>query len=155
MFAVCEVYPRQYAIVNHTRNVKGFISLKEHDWDLSPGQLVIASVLAQGTANILTESSGNKNRKLQLSLDPKLINRSLTADTVTTSMVLQGTIESKEAKGYMIDLGLKDKSKGFVKFEKGQDAESESLANGSLVHVSIKSKTSKVIRCTFLNLKPN
>ena len=26
-------------------------------------------------------------------------------------MVLQGVVESKEAKGYMIDLGLKDKAK--------------------------------------------
>ena len=51
MFAVNEVYPRQYAIVNHTRNVKGYINLKEKDWNLSPGQLVIASVLAQGTAD--------------------------------------------------------------------------------------------------------
>jgi hypothetical protein len=30
MFAVSEVHPGQYAIVSHTRNVKGFISLKSH-----------------------------------------------------------------------------------------------------------------------------
>lgn len=37
LFAVNEVYPGRYAIVNHTRNVKGYISLKEHDWALHPG----------------------------------------------------------------------------------------------------------------------
>jgi hypothetical protein len=30
MFAVSEVHPGQYAIVMHSRNVKGFISLKSH-----------------------------------------------------------------------------------------------------------------------------
>lgn len=35
MFAVNEVYAGQYAIVNHTRNVKGYISLKEKDWGLT------------------------------------------------------------------------------------------------------------------------
>jgi len=29
MFAVSEVHPGNYAVVNHTRNVKGFISLKD------------------------------------------------------------------------------------------------------------------------------
>jgi hypothetical protein len=31
-------------------------------------------------------------------------------------MSLQAKIESKEAKGYIIDLGLKDQTKGFLKF---------------------------------------
>ena len=55
---------------------------------------------------------------MQLSLDPKLINRGLSSDTITTGMILQGVVESKETKGYMIDLGIKDKAKAFVKFEK-------------------------------------
>jgi len=37
LFAVNEVYPRQYAIVNHTRNVKGYISLKDTDFTLTVG----------------------------------------------------------------------------------------------------------------------
>jgi len=31
-------------------------------------------------------------------------------------MVLPGVIESKEEKGYLVDLGLKDNAKAFVKF---------------------------------------
>ena len=64
MFAVNEVYPGQYAIVNHTRNVKGYISLKDKDWSLRPGQLIIGSVLSKGTADYQVETSGQKNRKL-------------------------------------------------------------------------------------------
>ena len=30
MFAVSEVHPGEYAVVSHTRNVKGFINLKQH-----------------------------------------------------------------------------------------------------------------------------
>jgi len=123
LFAVSEVYPGQYAIVNHTRNVKGYINLKENKTsELTPGQLLVASVLSLGTANYQAETSGHKNKKLQLSLDPKLVNRGVTAETVTSGMVLQGLIESKESKGFIIDLGLKDKSKGFVKFPKTEEA---------------------------------
>ena len=80
-----------------------------------------------------------------------MINRGLLAETITTSMVLQGVVESKETKGYMIDLGIKDKTKAFVKFEKGTDV-SEEKEVGDLVHVIVKSKTSKVIRCSLLAL---
>jgi hypothetical protein len=52
LFAVSEVYPGQYAIVNHTRNVKGYINLKEsRPCLLTPGQLIVASVLSVGTAS--------------------------------------------------------------------------------------------------------
>lgn len=34
-------------------------------------------------------------------------------------MVLQGVIESKEAKGYLINFGLKDKAKGFCIYKQG------------------------------------
>ena len=43
-------------------------------------------------------------------------------------------VESKEAKGYMIDLGIKDKAKAFVKFDKSLSDEREV---GDLVHVNV------------------
>lgn len=49
MFAISEVHPGQYAIAQHTRNVKGFISLSDMvDVKLKVGQLVIASVVSVG-----------------------------------------------------------------------------------------------------------
>lgn len=37
-------------------------------------------------------------------------------ERITKNMVLQGRIETKEAKGYIVDFGLKDGTKGFLKF---------------------------------------
>ena len=39
-----EVQQGQYAIVIHTRNMKGYINLKESEIKLKVGQLVIASI---------------------------------------------------------------------------------------------------------------
>lgn len=62
MFAVSEVHPGQYAIVMHSRNVKGFISLKSHtDVKLQVGQLVIASVLSVGLG---ANEKGTTSKKL-------------------------------------------------------------------------------------------
>jgi hypothetical protein len=71
MFAVSEFYENKYAIVNHTRNVKGFIDLKENAYQLTVGQLLVAQVKAIGTGTHNADTSRNLNRKLQLTLDPK------------------------------------------------------------------------------------
>lgn len=62
MFAVSEVHKGMYAIVNHTRNLKGYISLKDlPDVNLKPGQLVIASITS--VAQALNEK-GHHSSKL-------------------------------------------------------------------------------------------
>ena len=66
-------------------------------------------------------------------------------------MILQGAVESKETKGYMIDLGIKDKAKAFVKFDK-KASNSDEKEVGDLVHVIVQGKTSKVIKCSFVSL---
>ena len=91
-------------------------------------------VLAVGTSEYNQSSSGNKNRKLQLSIDPMWINRGIESTKVTPGMLLQGSIESKELKGYVVNLGLKDQAKGFVPFE---NAASKAEV-GSLVHVTVQ-----------------
>lgn len=63
-------------------------------------------------------------------------------------MVMQGLVESKESKGFIINLGLKDKAKGFAKFSK--TSADDDVKVGSLVQVIVQGKTSKVIRCQFL-----
>jgi hypothetical protein len=42
-------------------------------------------------------------------------------------MVLQAVVHSKEAKGYILDLGLKDGAAGFLKFSKNFDVETGDL----------------------------
>ena len=66
-------------------------------------------------------------------------------------MVLQARVESKEAKGYILDLGFRDKSKGFLKFS--DEASAKSMIKGHIVHVLVKSvmKGSKVIKCELIS----
>lgn len=96
LFAVCEI-GSNYLIVNHTRNTKGYIPLS--DSVLKPeqfqiGQLLVAMVNSEiggaQTGQIYNLSSGRAglNRKLQLTLDQKLINKTQNVDHLTKNMVL-------------------------------------------------------------------
>lgn len=124
MFAVCEVGD-DHLIVNHTRNTKGYIELagsKLKSSSFKVGQLLLASINAEiggaDTGKIYNYASGKAglNRKIQLSLDCVQINKNLSASTVSKSMVFQAIVESKEAKGYILNLGFRDNTKGFMKF---------------------------------------
>jgi hypothetical protein len=69
MFAVSEVHPGQYAVLNHTRNIKGYLSLKNRpDVNLTVGQLIVASVTSIGLA---VNDQGLTSSKLQLSIEPQ------------------------------------------------------------------------------------
>ena len=115
MFAVREFHKGQYAVVNHTRNVKGYLDLKTTpELTLQVGQLVVASVSSVGLG---VNEKGSTSKKLQLSIDPSSLYRSLSASKVTPGMFLQAVVESKEEKGYFLNLGFKDEAKGFVKFD--------------------------------------
>ena len=95
------------------------------------------------------ETSGNLNRKLQLSLEPKTLNWSLSGTTVTENMFLQAEVQSREAKGYILDLGFKDGASGFLKFPDGI-SEQDKHEVGERVHVIVQSSTSKkVIKCEY------
>jgi hypothetical protein len=119
MWAVSEIHDGKYAIVNHTRNLKGFLPLdNDQASSLKVGQFILASVTATGTGTHEIETSGNLNRKIQLCLTPAAINRSLKGTNITKNMVLQAIVHSKEAKGYILDLGLTDGAAGFLKFNK-------------------------------------
>lgn len=111
---------------------------------------MVASVLSAGTGKYLEKTSRNLNRKLQLSLAPEHTNRGISVDKVTIGMLLQGTIASKESKGYMVDLGLKDGARGFVKAD-DVPSDGTKLYEGSLVHVAVQSVTSKLIKCTLVS----
>lgn len=131
--------------MNHTRNVKGFIDLKEQQFTLQVGQFVAAQVKSVGTGQHNLVTSRNLNRKLQLSLEPAQINKGLASDKVTAGMVLQAIVESKETKGYVLNLGFKDGAKGFLKNDGVERPQ------GSLVFIVVKAATSKVIKCDPLN----
>ena len=159
LFAICEIGDN-CLIVNHTRNTKGYIPLagsKLTSDQFKLGQLVVAAVNAEiggaQTGQIYSFGTGSAglNRKIQLSLDCVHINKHLTTDTVTKSMVLQAHVESKEAKGYILDLGFRDKAKGFLKFS--DEVPAKSLKTGHIVHIVVKSvmKGSKVVKCELIS----
>jgi len=64
-------------------------------------------------------------------------------------MVFTATVESKEAKGFILNLGFRDQTKGFMKFS--PEANERLLKAGSIT-VLVKSvvSASKVVRCELL-----
>lgn len=89
LFAISELH-ENFAIVNFTRNKKGYLPLPEgiNKKKLRIGQYVTAVVESEGTATYNKNSSGNLNRKLQLQLDVGQLNRSLTVENLLPKMVL-------------------------------------------------------------------
>jgi hypothetical protein len=67
----------------------------------------------------------------------------LSAQKVTPGMFLQAVVESKEEKGYFLQLGFKDQARGFLKFPEGKDR----LDVGQLVQVTVVQSTSKLVKC--------
>lgn len=61
--------------------------------------------------------------------------RSFTSDKVTTGMFFQGMVESCEEKGYFINLGFKDNSKGFLKYKAEESETSSEFEKGDLILV--------------------
>ena len=49
---------------------------------------------------------------------PMEINKGLKGTNITKNIVLQALVHSKEAKGHILDLGLRDGAAGFLKFNK-------------------------------------
>ena len=94
LFSVCEVQ-KEYLIVNHTRNTKGYVELTSESKNrYSKGDLIVASVTSEiggaQTGKIYNFKSGMQglNRKLQLSVDIKSVNKLMTAQKTTKNMVL-------------------------------------------------------------------
>lgn len=157
MFAVCEI-GKDYLIVNHTRNCKGYVHLNGTKFkaeQFKVGQLVVAMVNAEiggaQTGHIYNMQSGRAglNRKLQLTLEENYINKGQNIDHITKGMVFTATVESKEAKGFILNLGFRDQTKGFMKFS--PEANERLLKAGSIT-VLVKSvvSASKVVRCELL-----
>lgn len=98
MFAICEVAP-EHLIVNHTRNTKGFISLKgtamagKAEKYFRVGHFVIASVISEvgssQSGHIYDFKHGSGvNRKVQMSLEPSVVNRLLSCKNLARGMVV-------------------------------------------------------------------
>lgn len=78
------------------------------------------------------------------------MNKILGINKVTKNMVLPALVESRETKGYIVDFGFKDRSKGFLKVAENSDS---AQIVGKRVYVVVKNviTSSKVIKCELLN----
>ncbi|XP_061888969.1 protein RRP5 homolog isoform X2 [Entelurus aequoreus] len=112
---------------------------------------------------------------IQLSINPKLVNKALTSNALTAGMVLSGCVESIEEHGYIIDIGVtgtkpflpkkseKDKQNSNNELKVGQYMTfqlQEVKNNGRLVRLSVCSLTTSQAcaesqqRWTLTNLLP-
>mgnify|MGYP002631499150 CR=1 FL=1 len=85
---------------------------------------------------------GKTSNKLQLSMEPTHLYGTLQVQKITPGMFIQAIVESKEEKGYFLNLGFKDSAKGFLKFS----AETK-YEVGDLVKVTVVSAASKLVKC--------
>ncbi|XP_029285082.1 protein RRP5 homolog isoform X2 [Cottoperca gobio] len=69
---------------------------------------------------------------IQLSINPKLVNKALTSSSVKAGMVLSGCVDSVEDHGYIVDIGLNG-TKAFLPKEAVKDKHPEELKVGQNV----------------------
>ncbi|KAJ3219810.1 Protein RRP5, partial [Clydaea vesicula] len=113
-------------------------------------------------AIINLENTTAAKKRVELSLNPKIVNISLKAPDISAGMNLMGTILSEEDHGYIIDLGIEN-SAGFLN-KKGIEGQSKKFKDGAfkvgqllLSQVSKVEQGSKIIKLTVENesLKKN
>ncbi|GAM88985.1 hypothetical protein ANO11243_070190 [Dothideomycetidae sp. 11243] len=111
---------------------------EDEDLDLEklvrPGQYLRAYVTA--TTNEAKAGSSAKGKKhIELSINPRLANTGLTADSLANNFVVQASVKSVEDHGVVVDLGLEDSSvRGFIsKKELGQQWSIEDLQHGQVM----------------------
>ncbi|XP_028314722.1 protein RRP5 homolog isoform X1 [Gouania willdenowi] len=97
-----------------------------------PG-MVIRCVVAK------LDTSKKGSLSIQLSINPKLVNKNLTMTTLKVGMVLSGCVESVEDHGYVIDIGVSG-TKAFLPKNaiKGQQNNGEELSTGQYVTYQVE-----------------
>ncbi|KAF3843991.1 hypothetical protein F7725_016039 [Dissostichus mawsoni] len=77
-------------------------------------------------------SSQRRRSQHQLSINPKLVNKALTSNSLKAGMVLSGCVDSVEDHGYIVDIGLSG-TKAFLPREAVKDKYPEELKVGQNV----------------------
>lgn len=110
-------------------------SLPELDSLFTIGQWLKAAVV---------ENSNPSKKRIQLSIEPEIVNKSLEQDDLITSNLLQCSVKSVEDHGIILSTGLKDYN-GFIsnKELKNADKNPESIQIGSIFLSSIVSTPTK------------
>ncbi|XP_029707294.1 protein RRP5 homolog isoform X2 [Takifugu rubripes] len=96
---------------------------------LCPGMIVRCAV-----AKLDTSKGGNLS--IQLSINPKLVNKALTTSSLNAGMALSGCVESVEDHGYIVDIGIKG-TNAFLPKKKGPNNQ-EDLKVGQYVTSTVE-----------------
>ncbi|XP_034095029.1 protein RRP5 homolog [Gymnodraco acuticeps] len=119
---ICDSYTKLLSEQLESADTEEICSLQDI---FSPGMLfrcVIAKLdLAKGGA-----------LSIQLSINPKLVNKALTSNSLKAGMVLSGCVDSVEDHGYIVDIGLSG-TKAFLPREAVKDKHPEELKVGQNV----------------------
>ena len=127
LLSICEIH-KDYMILNYTRNKKAMVhssysGLTEKDEDFSfekyfkIGQFVVGAVVSPG--NDIRLHDGRLNKKIQVSIDPKIINTGLVAEKIIVGMDLYGQlIYDKNKNKYFANFKIASSKK--TKFNKDE-----------------------------------
>ncbi|XP_012659116.1 protein RRP5 homolog [Otolemur garnettii] len=108
---ICDAYTKKLnEQVTQEEPLKDLLHLPEL---FSPGMLVRCVV-----SSVDTTERGKKSVKL--SLNPKNVNRVLSAESLKPGMLLTGTVSSLEDHGYLVDIGV-DGTRAFLPLPKAQE----------------------------------
>ncbi|KAJ4323696.1 rRNA biogenesis protein rrp5 [Neodidymelliopsis sp. IMI 364377] len=93
-----------------------------------PGQYLRACVTST------TDDSARARKRLELSIDPKLVNKGVPKRKIPVNLMLQASVTSNEDHGLVMDLGLEDsKIKGFLpKGELGANVQHAKVQEGTV-----------------------
>lgn len=127
LLTICEIR-QTYMIANYTRNKKAMIHVNYSGFDSKQenfsfakyfriGQFVCAAVISPG--NDIQLPQGYMNKKILVSIDPKIVNAGITKETLCEGMDLWGKLAfDHSAKCYMADFGFTDAEEELYKFNK-------------------------------------
>ena len=136
LLSICEIH-KDYMILNYTRNKKAMVhssysGLTEKDEDFSfekyfnIGQFVVGAVVSPG--NDIRLHDGRLNKKIQVSIDPKIINTGLVAERIMVGMDLYGQlIYDKNKNKYTANFKIASSKK--TKFNKNDDDEDDNSSD--------------------------
>ena len=122
LVSICEIH-KDYMIMNYTRNKKAMVHSsysglvvndKEDEFNFEKyfniGQFVIGAVVSPG--NDIRLQNGRLNKKIQVSIDPKIINTGLVPQKIIAGMDLYGKlIYNKKSNKYSVDFKFSSNNK--------------------------------------------
>ena len=143
LLSICEIH-KDYMIMNYTRNKKAMVHSsysglvlndKEDEFNFEKyfniGQFVIGAVVSPG--NDIRLQNGRLNKKIQVSIDPKIINTGLIPQKIIPGMDLYGKlIYNKKSNKYSADFKFSSNNKNKFDDDMSENNEENEEENNNI-----------------------